>query len=129
MRDIKKIVLLSLGWISLILGMLGILLPVMPTTPFLILAAFLFSRSSKRFHHWLIKHRLFGPPLRDWLEQRAVRPRAKLAAAILILISYVSILFFLSLELTWSILLGFGFGFVLLFILTRPHPHTNSDCH
>ncbi len=57
----KKALFVSLGCLNIALGALGILLPLLPTTPFLLLAAFLFSKSSDRLHHWLLRHRILGP--------------------------------------------------------------------
>ena len=71
---------LVLGFLSLGLGAAGAVLPLLPTTPFILLAAFCFGKSSPRFHAWLIGHRLFGPMIADWRERRAIRPRAKATA-------------------------------------------------
>lgn len=70
--------LLIAGWISLVLGLIGILLPVMPTTPFLLLAAACFLRSSPRFYHWLVNHRWLGPYLRLYLDGKGIPRRAKI---------------------------------------------------
>ncbi len=72
------------GLLSLVLGIAGMALPLLPTTPFLILAAFLFSRSSPRFEAWLVDHRTFGPAIRDWRDNRAISTRAKKAATVAI---------------------------------------------
>lgn len=71
---------LTLGWFFVALGLVGVALPVLPTTPFLILALWAFARSSRRFHDWLYHHRRFGPPLRDYREYRVIPPRAKIFA-------------------------------------------------
>lgn len=68
---------LLLGLLMVALGIIGALLPVMPTTIFMILAAACFGRSSPRFEHWLLHHPRFGPPLRLWREQGAMSRRAK----------------------------------------------------
>ena len=71
---------LALGLLMLLLGFVGALLPVMPTTIFLILAAWFFGRSSPRMEAWLLQHPAFGPDLRAWREHGAIRRRAKYMA-------------------------------------------------
>ncbi len=75
-----KILWLLLGGSSLGLGTLGMFLPLLPTVPFLLLAAFAFSKSSSKIHNWLLNHKVFGPDIRDWNERRVIRRRAKLMA-------------------------------------------------
>jgi hypothetical protein len=70
-----------IGALALILGVVGVILPVLPTTPFVILAAFAFGRSAPRFHRWLAEHRIFGPIIADWHAHGAIAPRFKLMAA------------------------------------------------
>jgi hypothetical protein len=72
--------LFCLGWFFFALGVLGTVLPVMPTTPFMLLALWAFSRSSERFHHWLRHHRIFGPPLQRWDRDRVIPLWAKVVA-------------------------------------------------
>ena len=69
-----------LGCVMLVLGFIGALLPVMPTTIFLIAAAWCFGRSSPRLEAWMMDHPRFGPPLRDWRAYGAIPRRAKLTA-------------------------------------------------
>ena len=72
----------ALGLLSLAFGVIGIVLPLLPTVPFLLLAAFFFANSSERLHSWLISHRVFGPMIMDWNERGAIRPAAKKAATV-----------------------------------------------
>lgn len=75
-----RYLLLALGWLSVALGVLGIFLPVLPTTPFLLLAAGCFARSSPRFHRWLVEHPWLGPWMRDYLEGAGMPLKAKVYA-------------------------------------------------
>ena len=71
------------GALSLLLGVIGIVVPLLPTTPFVLLAAACFSRGSARWERWLLAHRQFGPIVRDWREHRAVPLRAKQFATVM----------------------------------------------
>lgn len=84
----KSWLLFCLGWLSFVTGLLGLVLPLLPCTPFMLLAAALFARSSPRFHHWLLHHAWFGPPIRDWQDHRGIRRDARRRAIIFILISF-----------------------------------------
>jgi hypothetical protein len=68
------------GALCLLLGFIGIALPLLPTTPFVLLAAYFFSLGSARYERWLLRHPRFGPMVRDWRRQRAVPLRAKQVA-------------------------------------------------
>jgi len=74
--------MLALGWIFFAVGAVGVVLPLVPTTPFMLLALWAFSVGSERFHAWLWHHRIFGPPLRRWSEERVI-PRPVKAIAVL----------------------------------------------
>lgn len=73
----KRYFLIGLGWASLIIGVIGIFLPILPTTPFILLAAWAFAQSSARFYHWLVTHRYFGPIVRDWQTERGISRRVR----------------------------------------------------
>lgn len=79
-RALRHWLLTGFGWLCVGLGCLGAVLPVLPTTPFLLLALWAFSRSSTRFHRWLVDHRWLGRYVRDWESQRVIPLRAKVVA-------------------------------------------------
>lgn len=70
----------ALGWFFVCMAVLGAVLPLLPTTPFLLLASYFFVRSSPRLNAWLLSSRLFGPFLRNWQKHRAVSRRVKITA-------------------------------------------------
>ncbi|WP_408640069.1 YbaN family protein [Devosia ureilytica] len=80
---------LILGFAAVALGVIGAFLPLLPTTPLLILAAGLFARSSPRLEAWLVEHPRFGPVLRAWRENGAIPRRAKVLACVGIAIGVV----------------------------------------
>lgn len=110
---------LALGGLFLGLGLLGVVLPVLPTTPFLLLAAGCFARSSPRLHGWLLGHPIFGPPIQNWEENGAISRRAKqMAVGSMAAVWGVSIFAGLpwSALIVQTVLIAIGAGFVL----TRP---------
>lgn len=68
----RRLLLLAVGWTAFGLGVIGLALPVLPTTPFMLVALWAFSASSERFHRWLYHHRIFGPPLQRWRRERSI---------------------------------------------------------
>ena len=111
----------ALGVVALALGVIGIFVPLLPTTPFLILAAFAFERSSERLHNWLINHPRLGPPIETWRRYGAISRRAKILSMAMIVAVFAL-----------SLILGVQ-GWVLAvqaialtgasaFILSRPAP-------
>lgn len=77
------------GFLCLILATAGAFLPVLPCTPFVLLAVFCFARSSTRLHNWLVRSKLFGGVIRDWQEHRAIRRRVRRSSVGLIVIVLV----------------------------------------
>jgi uncharacterized protein len=117
--EIKRKLYISIGVLSLIIGVIGIPLPLLPTTPFLLLSAFCFSRGSDKFHHWLVNHRVFGPPIRDWRNTQSIGLEVKLMSTAMMLMGYGFMLWY---EGT-PILAKYGYPILVLpalvFIWTR----------
>lgn len=74
---------ITLGFFFLVVGIIGIFLPLLPTTPFLLLAAICFNQGSPKFHSWLLNHKWFGPPIRDWNQNRAIKLQNKILATVM----------------------------------------------
>ena len=90
-------VLFLVGFIAIVLAVIGIFLPVLPTVPFLLLASGCFARSSERFYAWLLGHTHFGPMIRPYLQGSGIPRTAKLRAITFIWVSIaISVLFFLN---------------------------------
>lgn len=112
--------LITLGWLMVALGFVGIFVPGLPTVPFLLVALWAFSRSSRRFHDWLYNHERLGPPLRDWREYGAIPVRAKLLAIATMLASLLWIGFGIADDWVLPAVVAACLVPVAIFILTRP---------
>ena len=110
-----------LAYASLALGLVGIVLPGLPTVPFVLLAAFAAARGSQRLHGWLLAHRQFGPLIRDWEREGAVSRRAKwLATSMMALCAAVM---FLTAPQAWMAATGSAImACVALWLWWRPEP-------
>ena len=108
---------MGLGFLGL--GIIGAFLPVLPTTVFVLLASWCFSRSSPRLDAWLRSHAILGPPLVAWQDHGVIRPRAKILATITICAAGTVSLFTLG-SLTVQIVVIGSLAGVLMFIWTRP---------
>ena len=92
----KRTILISLGWLCVGLGFVGVFVPGIPTTIFLIIALWAFTKSSEKLRHWLLNHKRFGPILNNWQEHKVVPRRAKIL--MVVLMSLAVILFYYSLQ-------------------------------
>jgi len=114
-----KIIIATLGWLCVLLGVIGIFLPLLPTTPFLLLAAWLFAHSSERFHDWLHQHPHLGPIIAAWNSEegldRQVRNRILLVMWSGMLVSALIV------GKVWAYILLFAIGLaVSVYILRKP---------
>ena len=117
-----RIVYLSLGWLFVAIGVVGAFLPVLPTTPFLILAVACFARSSPRLEAWLLDHPKFGGPLRDWRERRAIPRKAKIAAVVMMSVSYAIFWFVTSPPVLRATIVAAVMIAPAIYVVTRPEP-------
>lgn len=84
--------MIAFGWLCVILGAIGVVVPGLPTTVFLIMAAWAFSRSSRRFHNWLYAHKFFGPVVSNWENHRVIPVKAKIMAVSMMTLSVIIVL-------------------------------------
>ena len=120
MKPLNKYLFLSIGLICMALGFLGVFLPILPTTPFMILAAFCFSKSSSRLHNWLLERPHIGKLILDWQNDGVIRKKAKVASTLVIVPLFSYTLIFVQVSIFVKVLLVLiGLG-VLCFIWSRP---------
>lgn len=117
-KIIQNHLLITFGWVCIALGILGVILPILPTTPFLIAALVFFSKSSPRFHQMLLNNALFGPALKEWEEKKVLSRQIKYKASFLIVISFSISIAIYSNDIHIQLYL-FGLALVLLFLIWR----------
>ncbi|MFA5683497.1 MAG: YbaN family protein [Lysobacteraceae bacterium] len=116
---------IALAWVSLALGLIGVVLPGLPTTPFVLLAAWAAARSSPRLRAWLRAHPLFGPLIRDWQHSGAIHRRAKWTATVMMLGCAV-VLFLLAPKPWMAVIASTVMAVVVAWLWARPEP-TDGD--
>jgi len=118
LKIVQNHLLIIFGWICILLAILGVILPVLPTTPFLIAALVFFSKSSPRFHQMLLNNKSFGPILRQWEQNKSMSRQTKYKASTLIVLSF-SITIAIFYHNTQYVLLLIAMASVLLFLVWR----------
>jgi len=108
------------GIAALLLGAIGVVLPLLPTTPFVILAAFCFSRSSERLHRWLLNQRLFGPMIRDWETYGVIPLKIKCLSSTLMLVLVSYPLLFRDFDWRLKLLASACVLVALVYVWSRP---------
>lgn len=114
---LKRILFLVLGSLAVVLGSVGVVIPVLPTTPFLLLAAYLYLRSSRPLYDWLIHHRILGKYIYHYLEHKAVPLQTKIGAVLILWASLIASMILVDKWLVRIILAGIGLA-VTVHILT-----------
>jgi hypothetical protein len=115
----KKIILITIGWLCVGLAFVGTFVPGIPTTIFLIVALWAFAKSSKKFHSWLLNHKRFGPILQNWESHKVVPRKAKILMVIL-QISAVIIFHYSLQNIYLTVLLIITLVFVARYVLSLP---------
>jgi uncharacterized membrane protein YbaN (DUF454 family) len=112
--------LIAFGWLNVGLGVIGAFLPVMPTTVFLLIALWAFSKSSPRFHAWLQGHPRLGPLIHDWHAHRVIPLRAKLLAVTMMAASLTYLTLYVAEGWLLPVSVGAVLSAVAAWIVTRP---------
>ncbi|WP_020593525.1 YbaN family protein [Kiloniella laminariae] len=123
----RRILLMAFGCICVLLGVIGLILPLLPTTPFLLVALWAFSLSSKRFHNWLYSHRFLGPLVQNWDRYRVIPRKAKFLAVSMMTASLLLVAYKGLVPLWGLALIGVFFLLIAGFILSCPSDKPGKD--
>lgn len=125
MTGVARLALLAAGWVAVALAFLGVFLPLLPTTPFLLAAAWAFAKSSRRMRTWLYGHPRFGRFLQDWRDQGAIPLRGKIAAIIGMTVAWVVV--YMTVQYQWApVVVGACLAGVGAYVASRPSPARNG---
>ena len=120
MTTLRNYFYIALGWCFFGLGIVGVVLPLVPTTPFMLLAAVCFSKGSPRLYGWLLAQKGIGPVIYDWDRYGVIRPRAKRVATLMMLLLISIPLFLMSVPFYARFLMVVTVVCVLSYIWSRP---------
>ena len=115
-----RYLLIAFGWLCVAIGLVGIVVPGLPTTVFLLIAAWAFSRSSERFQAWLVEHPRLGPPIQAWRDRGAIPMKAKVLADLMMTISLAIIIFYGS-GWIFPAAIGAIMAGAAAFVISRPN--------
>tara|TARA_Y100001968_G_scaffold313270_1_gene337289 strand:- start:2841 stop:3221 length:381 start_codon:yes stop_codon:yes gene_type:complete len=116
---IKNYIYITLGSFFLVLGFIGLFLPIVPTTPFILVSVWFFARSSNKLENWLVNHKIFGKMIQDWRNHGSINKKAKISATLLIIFSFSGAIYFNQI-LVFDILLAVVGTSIVVFIISRP---------
>ena len=119
MTPVRRISLIVVGLVSLALGGIGIFVPLLPTTPLVLVAAFCFANSSERLHQWLLDHDVFGPLIDNWRRHRAISRNAKIMSVVS-MAAILVVSWFMEFSMTVIAAQALILVCAAAFILTRP---------
>lgn len=109
-----------IGYLAFGLGFIGIFLPILPTTPFMIVALWAFSKGNKKMHSWLLNHPKFGNSLQQWESHQIIPLKAKLTALGFISLSAGYLILFSEISIYIRIIAVISMAYVIIYVLTRP---------
>ncbi|WFB36722.1 YbaN family protein [Kiritimatiellota bacterium B12222] len=114
-----------LAYLFLALAIMGVLLPLVPTTPFLLLAAWFSAKGSEKLHRWLHQHPQFSQLLRDWEKEKAVSRKSKVVAVLMLTLSWIGSAY--RMDQPWGpVVIGVILLGVACFLITRPEPRSQE---
>lgn len=120
----KKNLFLFLAWFFVLLGVVGIVVPILPTTPFLLLAVWLFSKSSQRFHQWILNHKILGEYVRSYQNGEGVSVKIKIRTILLLWLAIFVSMYFVW-DTVWLVIMLFVIAVLvsihILMIKARKH--------
>lgn len=123
-QGFKKQFLLTLGFGFTGLGFLGLFLPILPTTPFMLLAAYFFSRSSPRWHQWLLSAPYVGSAIKDWNENKVIRLNAKIGATLIMGLTFSATFLLVNIHIGLKVLIASIGLSLMLFIWRQKSSHS-----
>lgn len=116
-----RYLLIAFGWLCVGIGLVGVVVPGLPTTVFLLAAAWAFSKSSERFQRWLIEHPTLGPPVVAWRERRAIPLKAKVLAVIMMSTSLAIIIVYGGGGWIFPTIVGVIMACAAAYVVSRPN--------
>lgn len=119
-RKTKILLFLILGHLFVLLGVIGIFVPLLPTTPFILLATYFYSKSSKKFHTWLTNHKLFGQLISDWEKYGVISKKSKWISCTTIIFFFSFTIVFVNVSLIVKSLVALSGFLIMTFIISRP---------